>query len=117
MHTNADSRLETADEAAALLKALAHPHRLTIVCHLIDGERSVGALVQALGVGETVVSQHLAVLRRDRLVNPRRAGQTVFYSIANPAARAVVDVLEKHFSAAGLHPIDHRQIASAARGG
>ncbi|MBS0383907.1 MAG: helix-turn-helix transcriptional regulator, partial [Proteobacteria bacterium] len=71
----ADSRLETTDEAAALLKALAHPHRLMIVCQLIDGERSVGTLAQALGVGETVVSQHLAVPRRERLLTPRRVGQ------------------------------------------
>ena len=53
----------SADDACALLKALANPHRLMIVCSLIDGEQSVGALAQLLGVRETLASQHLGLLR------------------------------------------------------
>lgn len=93
-----------ADEATALLKALANPHRLMIACSLTGGEMSVGALSDALGVSETVVSQHLAVMRRERLLSPRRDGQTIYYSITHPAARAVVEVLSAHFCTAKTAP-------------
>ena len=77
-----------ADEASALLKALANRHRLIIVCQLIERERSVGELAQALGIRDSTVSQHLALLRKDGLVSARRDGQTIWYSIADTSARA-----------------------------
>ena len=87
------------DEAAAaatdLLKALASPNRLKILCHLIDGEKSVGGIAALLGVRETVVSQHLALLRKDRLVRSRRSGQTIFYAIDSPQAEQVLRVLHQ----------------------
>jgi ArsR family transcriptional regulator, virulence genes transcriptional regulator len=90
------SQLERAAEAASvLLKALSSPHRLMIVCRLIDGEQTVGALAGALGARESVISQHLAVLRRERIVSARRDGQSMHYSVASHAARAVVDALAK----------------------
>ena len=67
----------SADQACTLLKALASPHRLMIVCALLDGEQSVGALAQRLGVRATLASQHLGLLRRDGLVSTRRDGQTI----------------------------------------
>ncbi len=82
-----------ADGASELLKALANRHRLMIVCQLIDGERSVGELADAIGVRDSTVSQHLALLRKDGIVGTRRDGQTIFYSIESPAARSVVEVL------------------------
>jgi len=90
--------METAAEGASeLLKALANRHRLMIVCQLIDGERSVGDLAAALGIRDSTVSQHLALLRKDGLVDTRRDGQTIFYAIAHPAARAIVEVLYGEF--------------------
>ena len=77
----------SADDACDLLKALANPHRLMIVCTLVDGEQSVGALAQMLGVRETLASQHLGLLRRDGVVSARREGQ----------ARAVVETLSTLF--------------------
>ena len=52
-----------AGEAAALLKALAHPARLLVLCQLVQGERTVGELQPATGLGASALSQHLAVLR------------------------------------------------------
>ena len=78
----------SADDACALLKALANPHRLMIVCALIDGEQSVGALAQQLGVRETLASQHLSLLRRDGVVAARRDGQTIYYGLRSGQARA-----------------------------
>lgn len=82
-----------AEEAGALLKALSHPHRLVLLCQLAGGERSVGQLAGFLGIRESTVSQHLALLRRERIVAGRREGQTIFYRIESPVAQQVMAVL------------------------
>ena len=82
-----------ANQASELLKALSHPHRLMLLCQMIDRERTVGELAVALGIRESTASQHLALLRRDGLVQPRREGQAIWYSIASPAAQAVMATL------------------------
>lgn len=79
-----------AAEAAALLKALAHPARLLVLCQLVDGERSVGQLLPITGLSMSALSQHLAMLRAMGLVTTRREAQTVHYAIAQGPA---VDVL------------------------
>lgn len=89
----------SADDACALLKALANPHRLMIVCTLIDGEQSVGALADMLGVRETLASQHLGLLRRDGVLAARREGQTIYYSLQSGRARALVETLSTLFCA------------------
>jgi len=91
---------DAAEDASALMKALANRHRLMILCQLTEGEKSVGELAQYLGLRDSTVSQHLALLRRERLVAPRREGQTIWYRIASDPARAVVDTLYAAFCAA-----------------
>ena len=76
-----------------MLKALANRHRLIIICQLIEKERSVGELADALNIRDSTVSQHLSLLRRDGLVTPRRDGQTIWYSIGSPQARELVRTL------------------------
>lgn len=80
-----------------MLKALASPHRLMIACRLADGEATVGALATRLGVRETVVSQHLAVLRRERIVSARRDGQSIHYALRSDAARDILGALARNF--------------------
>lgn len=82
-----------AEQASELLKSLANRHRLLIVCQLIEGERSVGELAEFLGVRDSTVSQHLALLRKDGVVTARRDGQTIWYSIASAPAREVLETL------------------------
>ena len=86
-----------AEKASELLKSLANRHRLLIVCQLIDGERSVGELTEFLGIRDTTVSQHLALLRKDGIVAARREGQTVFYSIASSPARQILETLYQNY--------------------
>jgi DNA-binding transcriptional ArsR family regulator len=88
---------DSADDACALLKALANPHRLMLVCSLIDGEQSVGALAEMLGVSKTLASQHLGLLRRDGVVATRRDGQTIYYGLQSGQARAVIETLSNLF--------------------
>ena len=88
-----------ADQASDLLKALSNRHRLLIICQLIDGERSVGDLAQFLGLRDSTVSQHLALLRKDGLVAARRDAQTIYYSIASEPAREVLKTLYQVYCA------------------
>jgi ArsR family transcriptional regulator len=87
------SRAQKAEEAAAVLRALAHPARLTVLCELGDGERSAGELVKASDLSQSALSQHLARLRADHLVETRRDGQTIYYYIADPKALHIVNLL------------------------
>jgi DNA-binding transcriptional ArsR family regulator len=82
-----------AEQASELLKALANRNRLLILCQLVGGERSVGELAAFLGIRDSTVSQHLALLRKDGLVGTRRDGQTIWYSVASEPARQILDVL------------------------
>jgi DNA-binding transcriptional ArsR family regulator len=82
-----------ADRASELLKSLANRHRLLILCQLVDGERSVGDLAAFLGARDSTVSQHLALLRKDGLVQARRDGQTIYYAIASTPAQRVLETL------------------------
>jgi DNA-binding transcriptional ArsR family regulator len=93
MKMNVENMEAAADSASDLLKALSNRHRLLIVCQLIDGERSVGDLAQFLGLRDSTVSQHLALLRKDGLVSARRDAQTIYYSIASEPAREVLVTL------------------------
>ncbi len=69
---------------AEVCKTLASPKRLEIIGALKEGEKSVGELVEILGVPKANVSQHLAVMRHKGILNARREGVNIFYSIANP---------------------------------
>lgn len=82
-----------AGEAAALLKALAHPARLLVLCQLVEGECSVGQLQPLTGLSMSALSQHLAVLRDMAMVQTRRESQTIFYSLAEGPAASVLDAL------------------------
>jgi ArsR family transcriptional regulator, virulence genes transcriptional regulator len=87
----------SAGEAAKLLRALANERRLMILCQLGDGERSVGELLPLVGLSQSALSQHLAVLREEGVVAARREAQTVRYRIADPAAVRVVATLAEIF--------------------
>lgn len=89
-----------AAEACTLLRALASPHRLMMVCAMLERERSVGELAESLGMRIANVSQHLTLLRKDGLVTARRDGQTVWYAIASPAARDLLTALHGIYCAA-----------------
>lgn len=84
---------ENARRASALLKAMSNEHRLMILCQLLHGEKSVGELERLIGLSQSALSQHLARLRRDNLVQTRRQAQTIYYSLAGHEASAVIDTL------------------------
>lgn len=87
----------SASDAARLLRALANERRLMILCQLGERERCVGELQPLVGLSQSALSQHLAVLRADGVVATRREGQTIWYRIADPAAAKVVTTLAEIF--------------------
>jgi len=89
-----------ADSASRLLKAMANPHRLLILCILGEGELSVGALNERIPLSQSALSQHLAVLRDDGVVSTRRESQTIFYRVHPGPALDVIGSLHKHFCSA-----------------
>jgi DNA-binding transcriptional ArsR family regulator len=88
-----------ATRACALLKILANPNRLLLMCRLSQNELSVGELEAQLGIRQPTLSQQLAVLRENGLVNARRDGKSIYYSVASTQALAVMDVLYQQFCA------------------
>jgi DNA-binding transcriptional ArsR family regulator len=88
-----DAMRDAADSACALMKVLANPDRMLLLCQLAEGEKNVGELQQALGIVQPTLSQQLAVLREEELVETRREGKNIYYRIASPQALAVLEVL------------------------
>lgn len=86
-----------AEAAAELLAALANPKRLTLLCILLGQEMSVGDMAQRVGLSQSALSQHLARLRLQGLIAARRDGQSVYYSVSDPAVRDVIATLYRHF--------------------
>ena len=85
------------ENASAFLKGLANPHRLMVLCLLGDGEISVGDLEQALGIRQPTLSQQLARLRADGLVETRREGKVIYYRLADERAAELIAILQDMF--------------------
>jgi DNA-binding transcriptional ArsR family regulator len=90
---NPETMRAHADDAAQLLKALANDKRLLILCLLARNEHSVGELNSLLDLSQSALSQHLAVLREEGMVNTRREAQTIYYSLAPGPAFEVIQTL------------------------
>ena len=88
---------EKADHVAGRLALVANAKRLLILCELVKGERSVGALQAAVGLGQSALSQHLAKLRDARMVDTRREGQTIHYRISDPKVQLLMAALYEAF--------------------
>ncbi|HDV5478144.1 TPA: winged helix-turn-helix transcriptional regulator [Vibrio cholerae] len=83
-------------KAVVLLKAMANERRLQILCMLLDNELSVGELSSRLELSQSALSQHLAWLRRDGLVNTRKEAQkTVFYTLSSTEVKAMIELLHR----------------------
>ena len=98
-HLDFDSMRARSGEAARLLKALANEQRLRVLCLLAEGEQSVGQLNERVELSQSALSQHLAKLREEGLVATRREGKNIYYSLARPEVRQVIESLHSAFCA------------------
>lgn len=87
----------SATQVSGLLKAMANPDRLLLLCQMSQGEACVGDLEAATGIRQPTLSQQLGILREMELVSTRREGKLIFYSIASVQAMAVMQVLYQQF--------------------
>jgi DNA-binding transcriptional ArsR family regulator len=90
-----DSMQQNANDAVSLLKGLANESRLMIMCVLSEGEFSVGDLNKRIKLSQSALSQHLAVLRDQGLVQTRRESQTIFYRLEDTAAMNIIELLHE----------------------
>ncbi|MCH8498738.1 MAG: metalloregulator ArsR/SmtB family transcription factor [Marinobacter sp.] len=90
---------QAAGEASQFLKSLANQDRLLLLCQLSQGELNVSALEEATGIRQPSLSQQLGVLRRERLIKPRKEGKQVYYSIADDRVLALLQQLYNIFCA------------------
>jgi ArsR family transcriptional regulator len=88
---------ESADEAAALMRALGNADRLLLMCELSQGELCVSDLAERTGIEQPTLSQQLAVLRTQGLVETRRDGKRIHYSVGDPRAMALLKTLYRLF--------------------
>ncbi|MDO9102487.1 MAG: metalloregulator ArsR/SmtB family transcription factor [Candidatus Nitrotoga sp.] len=91
----------SATDACRLLKALANPDRLLLLCQLTQAEHCVSDLENLLDIKQPTLSQQLSILREEQLVTTRRDGKQIFYSIASKEAMAVMTVLYEQFCKPG----------------
>src|SRR5215216_3634522 len=84
---------EAAAQAVGALKALANENRLLLLCQLSQGERSVSELEESLGIRQPTLSQQLGVLRNEGVVNTRRDGKNIYYSVAEPGTLEILALL------------------------
>lgn len=95
---------DAAEQACALMKVLGNPDRLMLLCELAQGERSVTQLQEALGIVQPTLSQQLAVLREEGLVDTRREGKSIHYRLVSTQALAVMEVLYRQYCAPARTP-------------
>ena len=91
---------DMAANACELLKAMANEWRLMILCQLAEGEKTVSELQSLLGLSQSALSQHLAILRRERIVRSRKHAQSVSYSLTGKDATKVMESLHDVFCGA-----------------
>ena len=92
-----DSMKRNATDAVSLLKGLANESRLMIMCVLSEGEISVGQLNERIRLSQSALSQHLAVLRDQGMVQTRRESQTIYYRLEDSAAMSIIELLHDFY--------------------
>ncbi|WP_428775766.1 metalloregulator ArsR/SmtB family transcription factor [Vibrio sp.] len=98
---NLSEMQNNAVEAAELLKVMAHPERLMVLCQLISGEVGVGELQKNSTLSQSAFSQHLTVLRKHEIIKARKESQQVFYSLADQRVVHLIQSLHTVFCGVG----------------
>lgn len=88
------------EAAGECLRMISHPHRLQIICLLLQQEYSVGELAEMCDVRHSVMSEHLTLMKHKQLLNSRREGRKIYYSVGEPALSAIMTCIQKRFKKA-----------------
>ena len=106
--------LDSLGSAAECLRILAHPHRLRIVQMLLQAEFTVGELADACGLPSAMASEHLRLMQWCGFLGSRREGRRVFYQVAEPHLKDILDCIETRFGAATGSPVQVGQPRAVA---
>ena len=87
----------SADEACRLMKVLSNRDRMLLLCEISQGEKCVGELEEALDIHQPTLSQQLTVLRNEELVETRREGKQIYYSLSSSSVLDVMGILYKNY--------------------
>lgn len=87
---------DEASQLADLFRLLGEPNRLRLVAACLDGPRSVGELTEAVGVSQSLVSQHLRLLRAGRLLKQTRSGRNMIYALPDCHVRSMLTNMMDH---------------------
>jgi DNA-binding transcriptional ArsR family regulator len=96
-HPDSEKMRQHAGEAARLMKTVGNESRLMVLCALVDRELTVTELLERVDLSQSALSQHLAVLRREKLVATRRESQSIYYSLASSTAGKLIAFLHKTY--------------------
>lgn len=94
---------QTAEQVCELMKVLSSKNRFLILCALANGEKCVGEIAEIIGIRETTTSQHLALLRKEGIVQRRRESQTIYYSISRLDVRKLMDFIYENYCQPSLN--------------
>jgi len=97
MQTSSKNMQANVARASKLLKAVSNKVRLMIVCQLAEKEMSVGDLLEIIPLSQSAMSQHLALLRREKIVKTRREAQSIIYSLSSSEAKVLVETVHELF--------------------
>ena len=87
----------SADEACRLMKVLSNRDRMLLLCEISQGEKCVGELEEALDIRQPTLSQQITVLRNEELVETRREGKQIYYSLSSSPVLDVMGILYKNY--------------------
>jgi DNA-binding transcriptional ArsR family regulator len=94
---NPDGMKKRCTEVSLIMKALAHPQRLMLMCHLAEGEKNVSELLELCDISQSQLSQFLKRMERERLLKLRKEGNFVFYSISDKNILKLIQSMHKIF--------------------
>lgn len=92
-----ESMKDKCHDVASMMKAIAHPQRLMILCYLGEGEKNVSELLEVCDVSQSQLSQFLNRMQRERLLKVRREGNFSYYSIADKSLHRLIQSMQKIF--------------------
>lgn len=94
---NSEKMLEKCEDVSTIMKSIAHPQRLMMLCHLADGEKNVSELLSLCDISQSQLSQFLTRMQREKLLAARREGNFTFYKIADKRLLKLIQSLQKIF--------------------
>jgi DNA-binding transcriptional ArsR family regulator len=85
------------EKASDFLKIFSNRSRLLVLCNLINGKKTVNDLTLLIGIKQSALSQHLALMRQDKIVSTERSGKFIYYEIMDPSVKKLIEVLYEKF--------------------